>query len=118
MEITIQLSDDNSSQGVLALKKYIDKAAIEGLEEVEIERSPHVNGHMGAGEPLNSIKALISETAEPLVGLVKCLQKYADNYRIRITIRTNNGDFILVHGKSMKADQLKSMVVAIQKNNN
>jgi hypothetical protein len=86
------------------------------LEAVEIERAPHGDGQMGAGDLLNSIQVLITAASEPLVELVKCLQKYADNYRTRITIPTKNGDIILEHGRSMKVEQLQSLIVAIQKN--
>ena len=117
MEIKIQLPEDVSGQGVLILKRYIDKAYIPGLQQTEIEQTAGAEGQMGAGELLNSISTIVSAAAEPLVELVKCLQKYVDNYRTRITIQTTNGSVVLEHGRSMKTEELQALVVAIQKNN-
>ena len=117
MELKIQLPEDVSGQGVLILKRYIEKAGITGLQRAEIEQTAGTAGQMGAGELLNSISAIVTAAAEPLVELVKCLQKYVDNYRTRITIHTQNGEVVLDHGRSMKPEELQALVVAIQKNN-
>ena len=117
MELKIQLSEDVSGQGVIMLKRYIEKADITGLQQAEIEQTAGGAGQMGAGELLNSICAMISAATEPLVELVKCLQKYVDNYRTRVTIHTQNGEVVLEHGRSMKPEELQALVVAIQKNN-
>ena len=117
MELKIQLPEDVSGQGVLILKKYIEKADISGLQQAEIEQTAGAAGQMGAGELLNSISTMITAAAEPLVELVKCLQKYVDNYRTRVTIHTQHGEVVLEHGRSMKPEELQSLVVAIQKSN-
>jgi hypothetical protein len=115
MELQIVLAE-KSNQGIINLKKFIDKASIDGVEETEIERGTHKEGQMGAGDILNSIKTLIEAAEKPLVELVKCLQKFVDNYRTEITIPTKNGErIVLSHGRSMKAEELKEIVVAIQK---
>lgn len=117
MELKILLPVDSSKEGVIHLKDFIDDACIQGIEKTEVERAPHDEGQMGAGILLNSIATLITAATEPLVELVKCLQKYAENYRTVITIPTKNGNIILEHGRSMKAEQLRDLVVAIQNNN-
>lgn len=116
MELQILLSEENSKQGVINLKNFIDKASIDGVEETHVERSLHTKGQMGAGNILNSITTIIEAAEKPLVELIKCLQKFVDNYRTEITIPTKNGEkIVLSHGRSMKAEELRELVVAIQK---
>lgn len=116
MEIEILLPADSPRQGIISLKDHIDRAGIPGVEKTEIERTPHGEGQMGGGILVNSLVTIISAAAEPLVELVKCLQKYVENYRTKITIPTVHGDIILEHGRGMKPEQLKELVVAIQGN--
>lgn len=117
MELLISLPEEESKQGVINLKSFIDKASIEGLESAQIGRKVHANDQMGAGDILNSVKLIIEAATDPLVELVKCLQKYVDNYRTIITIPTKDGNVELKHGRSMKPEELKELVTAIQKNN-
>jgi hypothetical protein len=117
MEIRILLPHEQSKQGAIHLKNMIDRASIEGVAGTEIERAAHDNGQMGAGDLLNSVKTIIEAASEPLVALVTCLQKYVDNYRTVITIPTKNGNIELKHGRSMKAEELKELVTAIQQSN-
>jgi len=116
MLIEILLPDDSPKQGIIHLKNFIDKEAIPGLESIEIQRVQHAEDQMGAGMLLNSIATVITAATDPLVALVKCLQKYVENYRTVITIPTKEGNIILEHGRGMKSEQLKELVVAIQKN--
>jgi hypothetical protein len=116
MELHILLPEEESKKGVINLKNFIDRASIDGVTETEIDRKTHTDGQMGAGDILNSVKMLIEAASGPLIELVKCLQKYVDNYRTEITIPTKSGEKItLSHGRSMKAEELKDLVVAIQK---
>jgi hypothetical protein len=117
MEIKILLPKGNSKQGVINLKNYIDRASIEGVVQSEVERASHYNGEMGAGAILGSISTVVEAAHKPLTELVKCLQKYVDNYRTEITIPTKNGNIVLSVGRSMKADKLKELVVSILESN-
>ena len=117
MKIDIFLPEATSKEGILVLKDYIDKASINGLEAVTVERAVVQPGEMGAGGILNAVKAVIHAAEKPLVELVKCLQKYVDNYRTTVTIPTKNGNIELKHGRSMSATELKELVTAIQENN-
>ncbi len=116
MEIKILLPDDSPKQGIINLKNFIDRAGIPGVEQTEIERGPHGEGQMGAGILLNSLATIISAATDPLIELVKCLQKYVENYRTKITIPTKDGNIVLEHGRDMKSEQLQALVVAIQSN--
>ena len=116
MEIKILLPEDGPQEGIINLKNFIDRAGIPGMELTEIERGPHLEGQMGAGVLLNSIATIISAATDPLVELVKCLQRYVDNYRTKIIIPTKDGNIVLEHGRGMKAQQLQELVVAIQNN--
>jgi len=72
---------------------------------------------MGTGDILNSITTIIEAAERPLVELIKCLQKFVDNYRTEITIPTKEGNkIVLSHGRSMKPEQLRELVTAIQQN--
>ena len=99
------------------LKDFLVREGVSGLENVEIERVDHRVGQMGMGAFTGSIKAIIEAAEKPLVELIKCLQKYVNNYRTHITIPTKNGPIELSHGRSMKAEELKELVTAIQKAN-
>lgn len=114
MELNIILEDENK-QGIINLKNFIDKAAIEGLEQTEINRSPATDGQMGAGIIISSIVTLIEAAEKPLIELVKCLQSYVDNFRTTIKVPDGKGGYIEIsHGRSMKPEQLKDLITAIQ----
>jgi len=114
MELNIILEDENK-QGIINLKNFIDKASIDGLEDTEISREVHGDGQMGAGAILSSIVTVIDAAEKPLLELVKCLQKYVDNFRTKIKIPDGKGSYIEIsHGRSMKPDELKELIVAIQ----
>lgn len=114
MEIQIQLPQEQSKQGIINLKNFIDRASIKGVERTDIERAAHGNGQMGLGDLLGSVKTIIEAASEPLVELVECLQRYVDNYRTVIIIPTKNGNIELKHGRSMNPEELKDLVTAIQ----
>ncbi len=118
MELQIVVSKESSVQGAINLKRFIDSASIDGLEKSEVDRSFSNQGEMGTGNLLGSITTLIQAAEKPLVELIKCLQKYVDNYRTTVIIPTTNGNIELKHGRGMTPEQLQELVVAIQKNNN
>ncbi|HEY4062716.1 MAG TPA: hypothetical protein VGM30_12495 [Puia sp.] len=118
MELEIILEQEDSKKGIIHLKNEIDKTGIEGISAAEISRVPSKENEQGGGDLLNSIKMLIVAAQKPLVELVKCLQKYVDNYRTKITIPRKNGkDIVIEHGRSMTPEQLKEIVVSILQNN-
>jgi hypothetical protein len=112
MDLDIILSDGNK-QGIVNLKSFIDKADIDGVDSTVIKRAEHLDGQMGAGDILNSIKTIIEAAEKPLTELVQCLLQYVKNYRTEIRIPTKNGDIVLSHGRSMKPEQLKDIVSSI-----
>lgn len=118
MELAIVLQKEDYKQGVIHLKKDLDKSAIEGLSGVTIDRMPAGANEQGAGAILNSIKVVILAAQKPLVELIKCLQKYVDNYRTRITIPRQNGkDIIIEHGRSMSPEELRDLIASILEKN-
>ena len=118
MELEIILDQEDYKKGIIQLKEVIDRQGIDGLSKTEIARMPSRNDEQGIGDIMNSIKTLVVAAQKPLVELIKCLQKYVDNYRTRITIpRANGKDIVLEHGRSMTPEQLKEIVVSILQNN-
>ena len=118
MELKIILEQDNYRKGIIHLKEQLDKDGIDGMVSTEVDRATVSKNEMGAGDIINSITSVIHAAEKPLVELVRCLQKFVDNYRTKIRIPRKNGkDIILEHGRSMTADQLKEIVVAILQNN-
>jgi hypothetical protein len=118
MELKIVLEQVDYKKGILHLKEQLDKDAIPGVHKIEVDRIRSGDNEMGAGEILNSVTGMIHALEKPLVELVKCLQKYVDNYRTRIRIPQKNGqDIVLEHGRSMTPEQLKDIVTAILQNN-
>lgn len=117
MEVKIMLPEDNEKEKVSHLKKYLDTAAIKGLTEIKVERSINNPDKSWSGNFINSLNTFIDASTAPLIELIRCLQKYVNNYRTEITISTKNGGkIILSHGRAMEADELKELVIAIQKN--
>ena len=118
MELSIVLQQEEYKKGVIHLKQDLDKAAIDGLSGVEIDRATLKGNEQGAGDILSSIKVVIQAAQKPLVELIKCLQKHVDNYRTRITIPRQNGkDIVIEHGRSMRPEELRELVVSILEKN-
>ncbi|MBC8048506.1 MAG: hypothetical protein H7Y00_17035 [Fimbriimonadaceae bacterium] len=117
MQINIMLEDENK-QGIINLKNFIDKASIDGIEQIEIARSDHADDQMGAGAILSTITAVFTSAENPINELIKCLQKYVDNFRTKIKIPDGKGGVIEInHGRSMKPEELKALITAIQLSN-
>lgn len=114
MQLQLVLPEGTSKEGIIHFKNFLKKEAIDGVEDVEVERTEHGDGQMGAGDILNSVKTLIEAATKPLTELVIALQKYVENYRTVITIATPNGNIEISHGRSMKPNELKDLVTAIQ----
>lgn len=118
MEIQFSLPEQESPQGIINLKNYIDKAGIEGISETVVLRATHKENEMGAGNILSTLKSYIDAAQKPLTELIKCLQLYVKNYRTEITIPTKNGEkIVLSHGRSMTAEELEKLTISILKNN-
>lgn len=118
MELEIVLDQSDYKQGIINLKKYIEGKGIPGVERIEVNRQEQPANSQGIGDILNSIGTLIEAAEKPLVELVRCLQKYVENYRTKITIPSKNGkNIVLEHGRSMSPEQLKEIVETILKNN-
>lgn len=113
MELQIQLSQEKSTKDIIHLKNFIQQEFSEDLIDINIDRVVPQAGEMGEGAILNSIQTVIIAAQKPFVELIKCLQKYVDNYRTVITISTKQGDIKLTHGRSMKPEQLQEMVTKI-----
>ncbi|THH34336.1 hypothetical protein [Neolewinella litorea] len=116
MELKIVLPAEKSKQSIVNLKNYMDKVSIDGVYSIEIDRAEHFSGQLGYGNILNSITTVVEAATEPLVELVKCLEKYVSNYRTVITISTKHGKVEIKHGRSMSPDELKEVVSSIQQN--
>jgi len=120
MELELFLPGESSKQSLGVLIDYIEKASVESLKHAQISTGPWGNsaGEMGGPAMLNSITLLIHAAQKPLVELVKCLQKYVDNYRTKITISTKDGEsIVLEHGRSMTPEQLTKLIRTIQESN-
>jgi hypothetical protein len=114
MKIKIIPENGQSKESLENLLKFINKSGIEGLDGAEVDRGAAKPGEMGAEGILGSISAIIHAAEKPLVELVKCLQKYVDNYRTKIVIPTKKGDITISHGKSMTATELKELITSIK----
>lgn len=117
MQLNIMLEDENK-QGIINLKNFIEKASIDGIEQVDIVRSEHADDQMGAGAILSTITAVFTSSSNPINELIKCLQKYVENFRTHLKIPDGKGGYIEIdHGRSMKPEELKALITSIQKNN-
>jgi hypothetical protein len=118
MELHILLQGENAVNAAIRLKEFIESSYIDGLERAKVDRNVLKPGEMGAGDLLGSITAIIEAAEKPLVELVKCLQKFVDQYTTMIIVPTKNGDIKLKKGRSMSAKELQDLVIAIQNHNN
>jgi len=116
MTIEIELPAKEPKTGIINLKNFIDKASLDGVDETAINNAQVKQGEMGPGDMLNSVKVLIEAAHKPLVELIKCLQKYVDNFRTEITIPHKNGNIILKYGRKMSSEQLNELITSILKN--
>ena len=93
----------------------INKVAAEFWVKAEGGKVFAFHGQMGAGIIISSIVTLIEAAEKPLIELVKCLQSYVDNFRTTIKVPDGKGGYIEIsHGRSMKPEQLKDLITAIQ----
>jgi len=115
MELNISLPGDKPKEAIIHLSNYLQKASIDGLEKLEIDRGDSKPDQMGVGIMLNSVSALIVAAQKPLVELIKCLQKYVDNYKTDINITTGSGKILKISkGRNMTAKELQDLLVAIK----
>jgi hypothetical protein len=107
MELSVTLNGNNHPNELLTLKTFIKRAGIDGLEDVDLAR--------GTG-PLDALRTSLKKAEKPLADLVRCLQKYADNYRTRVVVKAAGGkDYTLENGKGLRLDQLNEMVESLLK---
>jgi hypothetical protein len=113
MNVQIALADAPSPESTANLKSFIDQHGITGLT-TDIERKPAPEGAMGVGDLLLAVKAIIEAAQAPLTELVKCLQKYVENYRTSITIKTPNGEVKIDRGRNTSAEDVEKIIAAIK----
>lgn len=113
MELLITIAN-GQAQDLIHLNSFILARSPEGLDNSEIINKPQDAGAMGIGVFLG-IKAIIQSASKPLVELIKCLQKYVDNYRTEIKIKANGKDIVIKKGRSMSAEELTNLVTEILK---
>ena len=82
----------------IQLKNFIQED-FPGLIELEIEK--------------DSVSAVVTAAQKPLLELILCLKKYADNYKTVVTIPTRTGEVKIEHGSSMNKEQLEGFVAEI-----
>ncbi len=116
MNLEIRLADSESKTALINLKNFIDRASPEGLLETKISRAESKTGEMNAGDLLNSIKVVIEAASKPLVELVKCLQKYVDNFRTEIIIPHKKGNITIKYGKKISPAELSELINSILEN--
>jgi hypothetical protein len=115
MKIRIAVPEDLSKKNLLHLKSFLERADIEGLDKIDIERKDIRPGQMGFGEVMNSLELIIHAAEKPLVELVGCLKKYVELYQTTIVFDTEDGKVEIKHGRSMKPDQLEAIIKAMVK---
>jgi hypothetical protein len=113
MNVQITLSDAASPESTANLKSFIDHQGIPGIA-TDIERKAVPEGAMGVGDLLLAVKAIIEAAQAPLTELVKCLQKYVENYRTSITIETPNGKVQIDRGRNTSAADVEKIIAAIK----
>jgi hypothetical protein len=110
LELQISLSDE-STGGLIELKKYIAKQELKGVVSTELLQDTVKTGQMGILVIMDSLVTTTNVVESPIEELIKCLQDYVDSYRTYLTITTKEGIVIEInHGRSLKPEQLRNLL--------
>jgi hypothetical protein len=109
MKLFIRVAGENPEKELLHLKKYIENAQIEELENVELTRTTAEKGEMGSGI-VGSLTAVLIGAANPFSRLVEAFSKYASSYRTEIIIRNEYGDELVLNTKKLDREGINYLV--------
>jgi len=103
MELQIELSGNsrNEQKQLIHLKKYLEKAGIPELKDIEISRTETKAGEMGGGV-LKGISTLLIGGEGPLTKLAEALVKYVEILRSEIKLKNRNGEELVINAKLNK----------------
>ncbi len=103
MELQIELSGNsrNEQKQLIHLKKYLEKAGIPELKNIEIARTEAKEGEMGGGI-LKGISTLLIGGEGPLTKLAEALVKYVEILRSEIKLKNRNGEELVINAKLNK----------------
>ncbi len=103
MELQIELlgNSRNEQKQLIHLKKYLEKAGIPELKDIEIERTEAKAGEMGGGV-LKGISTLLIGGEGPLTKLAEALVKYVEILRSEIKLKNRNGEELVINAKLNK----------------
>jgi len=103
MELQIELlgNSPNEQKQLIHLKKYLEKAGIPELKDIEIERTEAKAGEMGGGV-LKGISTLLIGGEGPLTKLAEALVKYVEILRSEIKLKNRNGEELVINAKLNK----------------
>ena len=103
MEFKIKFSENNTNnpKQLIHLKNYLEKAQIDEIESVEVERTEEKAGEMGGGI-LQGISAILTGGTGPFTKLAEALVKYVEILRSEIILTNKAGEELIINAKLNK----------------
>ena len=103
MEFKIKFSEENTNnqKQLIHLKSYLEKAQLDDLESVEVERTEAKAGEMGVGV-LKGISAILLGGSGPFTKLAEALIKYVEILRSELILTNKDGEELIINAKLNK----------------
>lgn len=120
MDISITVDSENPVADGLELQKFLSERDINGVDEIEMARTPHEAGQQGLGKFLGDLLVkvvsagnVVSETAKALTELIKAIGDFTEKFRKKVKL----GDIEIPAGK-LTAEQIQQLVLEYMKTKN
>ncbi len=102
MKITLEILGDQQREGILNLKKYLENANIDDMEDIQIYQTAPQKGEMSSGTLTNKISATLEATDLSATELATTLLKYANIFNTDISLKDDNNNEVLINNNLTK----------------
>ena len=109
MKISIEVKGENSQKQVLHLKKYLEKARIDELGSVKVNRVTAKKGEMGAGV-ISTLTAVLIGISGPFSRFAQAFTTYAAGYKTEIILKNEYGDELILNTKKLDKEGINYLV--------
>lgn len=118
MQLNLRVESDSAVEDAAMLQKFIAKQNLEGLEELEMERAPHLPGQQGLGKLLGNLVAKFSDGVN-IKDIVKEVLTQLNVFAVKYDRRIIAGDIVIPTNKltSEQIERIAFELVKIKKTN-
>ncbi|MEO6547942.1 MAG: hypothetical protein ABIN94_08070 [Ferruginibacter sp.] len=107
MELSISIESNSAVDDASLLKQFIDKQNLEGVSNIELERSVHQPGEQGLGKFLGSLLINVSEGLNVFKEFLTQLNQFAIKYDRRIHL----GQDIVIPTNKLTGEQIERIAI-------